>query len=133
MSLIDKDSSRGENHFMRSLTIMKALCLAVFIGGAAFTVNSITAATASAASPLYWCPDQKSDRQYSAEQGPGCVPLVDKKEAPTAEQEGETSTGNKSSREFKIENLQDDVSTFLSKYRQFLDCCKTDLNELQRV
>jgi len=96
-------------------------------------VGVINAATASAASPLYWCPDQKSDRQYSAEQGPGCVPLVEKKEAPSAEQEGETFTGNKPSRDFKVENLQDDVSTFLSKYRHFLDCCKTDLNELQQV
>ncbi len=107
--------------------------MAVFMGGVALTFSSITAATASAASPLYWCPDQKSDRQYSAEQGPGCVPLVEKKEAPSAEQEGETSTRNRTPHDFKIENLQTDVSTFLSKYRQFLDCCKTDLNELQQI
>ena len=133
VSLIDKGSSRGDNDFMRSLTTTKALGVAVFMGGVAFTFNGITATTASAASPLYWCPDQKSDRQYSAEQGPGCVPLVEKKEAQIAEQEGETSTGNKPSHDFKIENLQADVSTFLGKYRQFLDCCKTDLNELQQI
>ncbi|HEY6289177.1 MAG TPA: hypothetical protein VIW48_07010, partial [Nitrospiraceae bacterium] len=131
--MIDKGSSRGDNVFMRLLTTTKALDLAIFMGGVALTFSGITAATASAASPLYWCPDQKADRQYSADQGPGCVPLVEKKETQTTEQEGETSTGNKPSHDFKIENLQADVSTFLSKYRHFLDCCKTDLNELQQV
>jgi hypothetical protein len=118
---------------MRSLTIAKALCVTVFMGGVALMFSGITAATASAASALYWCPDQKADRQYSAKQGPGCVPLVEKKETQATEQEGETSTGNKPPRDFKIENLQGDVSAFLRVYRQFLDCCKTDPNELQRV
>ena len=134
VSLIDKGSSRGENDFMRSLTIIKTLCLAVFIiGGVALTLSGITTATATAASPLYWCPDQEADRQYSAKQGPGCVPLVEKKETLATEQGGETPTDSKPPRDFKIENLQGDVSTFLNKYRHFLDCCKTDLTELQQV
>jgi hypothetical protein len=82
---------------------------------------------------LYWCPDQKADQQYSAKQGPGCVPLVDKKETRTTEQEVEIPTDDNPPRDFKIENLQGDVSTFLNKYRHFLDCCKTDLSELQQV
>lgn len=118
---------------MLSLRRTKAFCVAAFMVGAVLAFNGITAATASAASPLYWCPDQKSDRQYSAEQGPGCVPLVGKKETLATGQEGETPTGNKPPRDFKIENLQGDVSTFLNKYRHFLDCCKTDLRELQQV
>jgi hypothetical protein len=118
---------------LTTTTTTKALALAVLIGGVACTFSVITAATATAASPLYWCPDQKSDRQYSAEQGPGCVPLVEKKEAQTADQEEGRPTSNKPSHDFKIENLQDDVSTFLSKYRRFLDCCKTDLTELQEI
>ncbi|MCI0428857.1 MAG: hypothetical protein L0Z46_12670 [Nitrospiraceae bacterium] len=118
---------------MRSLTTTKALCVTVFMGGVTLTFGGITAATASAASPLYWCPDQKVDRQYSAKQGPECVPLVEKKEPRATEQEGETPTGDKLPRDFKIENLQGDVSTFLNKYRHFLDCCKTDLTQLQQV
>ena len=132
-SLIDKCSSRVENGFMRSLTTTKALCVTVFMGGVTLTFSGITAATASAASPLYWCPDQKADRQYSAKEGPGCVPLVEKKETQATEQEGETPTGDKPPRDFKIENLQGDVSAFLRDYRQFLDCCKTNSDELQRV
>jgi len=118
---------------MSSLTTAKALCVTGFMGGVILTFIGITAATASAASPLYWCPDQKADRQYSAEQGPGCVPLVEKKETQTTEQEEEIPTNDKPPRDFKIENLQGDVSTFLNKYRHFLDCCKTDMTELQQV
>jgi hypothetical protein len=92
-----------------------------------------TAATASAASPLYWCPDRKADQQYSATNGPGCVPLVEKKETQATEQEGETPTSDKQPHDFKIENLQGDVSTFLNTYRHFLDCCKTDLAEIQQI
>jgi len=133
VSLIDKNSKRGENHHMHSLTTTKALCLIAFMGGVACMFSGITAATASAASPLYWCPDQEADRQYSAKQGPGCVPLVEKKETQATEQEGEAPASDKPPRNFKIENLQGDVSTFLNKYRHFLDCCKTDLSELQQV
>ena len=130
---IDKDSSRVENGFMRSLTTAKPLCVMVFTAGAALMLNAIAAATASAASPVYWCPDRKADQQYSATQGPGCIPLVEKKEAQTVEQEGEPVTSEKAPRDFKIENLQRDVSAFLHEYRQFLSCCKTDPDELQRI
>jgi len=118
---------------MRSLTTAKALCVTVVLAGVALTFSGMTAATASAASLLYWCPDQQADRQYSAKQGPGCLPLVEKTETQATEQEGETPTNSKPPRDFKIENLQGDVSTFLNKYRRFLDCCKTDLSELQQI
>lgn len=118
---------------MLPLTTAKAFCIAILAGGAAFTFSGLTAATASAASPLYWCPDRKADQQYSATKGPGCVPLVEKKEPRAATQEGETSAGDKPLHDFKIENLQGDVSAFLNKYRRFLDCCKTDLAELQQI
>ncbi len=132
-SFIDKNSSRDKNGFMRSLTTTKALCLIAFMGGTVFTFGGITDTTATAASPLYWCPDRKADQQYSSTTGPGCVSLAEKKSPQTAEQEGELSLSDKSPRDFKIENLQGDVSTFLNTYRQFLDCCKTDLSELQQV
>ena len=130
---VDKDSSRVENAFMHSLATVKTLCVTVFMVGVALTFSGITTAKASAASTLYWCPDQKADRQYSAKQEPGCMPLVEKKETTSTEQEVETPTGDKPPRDFKIENLQGDVSTFLNKYRDFLDCCKTDLTELQQI
>jgi hypothetical protein len=118
---------------MRSSTAIHDLCIAIFMGCMSLMFGGITAAMVSAASPLYWCPDQQTDRQYSAKQGPGCVPLAEKEETQTAEQQGETLPGDKPSRDFKVENLQVDVSTFLNKYRDFLDCCRTDLSELQQI
>ncbi|HSF66497.1 MAG TPA: hypothetical protein VLA67_03605 [Nitrospiraceae bacterium] len=118
---------------MRSSTTVKTLCMIVFMGGIAFMCGGISAATASAASPLFWCPDRKSDQQYSATDGPGCMPLVEKKENRTTEEGDETRPGGKPSRDFKIENLQGDVSAFLNKYHRFLECCKTDLSELDQV
>ncbi len=103
------------------------------MGGTVFTFSGITDTRATAASPLYWCPDRHSDQQYSETNGPGCLPLAEKKKTLTSEQEGETRTRDTPLRDFKIENLQSDVSTFLNKYRQFLDCCKTDLSELQQI
>jgi hypothetical protein len=103
------------------------LLSAILLGGALVSLGDSTT-TAFAASPLYWCPDRKGDRQYSADRGPGCVPLVEKKD-----QERAGRANDKPPREFKIENLQGEVTTFLHKYRQFLDCCKTDLDELEQV
>src|SRR5258706_8937800 len=100
-SFIDKDSSGVENGLMRSLITAKTLCVTVFMVGVALMFSGITATTAPAASTLYWCPDQKADRQYSAKQEPGCVPLVEKKEAPSTEQAVETPTGDKPPRDFK--------------------------------
>ena len=91
---------------------------------AAIAVVVLPELTASAASTIYYCPDRKGDQQYSAQSGPGCVPLVDKK---TERPEGMPQ------RHFQPDNLQQDVSAFLTRYQKFLDCCKTDLNELREL
>ena len=80
--------------------------------------------TVLAASTIYYCPDRKGDQQYSAQSGPGCIPLVEKKQAPS---------GDAPQRQFKVDNLEHDVSAFLARYERFLGCCKTDLNELREV
>ncbi|HET9575089.1 MAG TPA: hypothetical protein VFP04_01740 [Nitrospira sp.] len=56
------------------------------------------------------------------------MPLVEKNE-----HQSDESTGDKPRRDFNIDNLQNEVTGFLNKYRRFLDCCKTDLNELRDV
>lgn len=99
---------------------------ACLLTGAALV--AIPAASATAASPIYYCPDRQADQQYSATRGPGCVPLVE----PQERTEG-GSAGDRPPREFRMENLQQDVSAFLGRYREFLDCCKTDLAELRQV
>jgi hypothetical protein len=74
---------------------------------------------------IYYCPDRKGDQQYSAQASPGCMPLVDKTKQ--AANEGAPQ------RHFQPDNLQQDVSMFLSRYQKFLDCCKTDLSELREL
>ena len=76
-----------------------------------------------AASTIYYCPDRRGDQQYSAQPGPGCIPLVEKKERP----EGAPQ------RHFEPDKLEKDVSAFLTRYEKFLACCKTDLNELREL
>jgi hypothetical protein len=86
---------------------------------------------ASAAPPLEFCPHRTPDQQLGAAKGPGttdigaCIPLVELKDKASREAER--------TRDVKIENLQDEVTAFLHKYNQFLECCRTDLAELQKV
>jgi hypothetical protein len=92
------------------------------------TAYGLSLSAASAASTIYYCADRRGDQLISATPGPGCVPLAENR------QEGrEGSSHDTRRRDFHIENLERDVSAFLARYRHFLECCKTDLNELHDV
>ena len=86
--------------------------------------------SADAAPLLEFCEHSAADHQLRASKGTaGCVPLVEKKE-PSA---SDDRTARDSTRQMKIENLQQEATAFLQRYNQFLDCCRTDLAELQSV
>ena len=109
---------------MESVGNLRAhLAIGLLVGAA----TCLTGSSLFAASTIYYCPDRKGDQQYSATKEPGCVPLVEKREHPS----DDTTVSNQ--RNFQIDNLQKEVTGFLDKYRQFLECCKTDLNELREV
>ncbi|KAF4515868.1 hypothetical protein B566_EDAN000103 [Ephemera danica] len=97
----------------------------------AFLAGPLASAPPADAAPLLeFCEHNSADQQLRASQGAaGCVPLVEKKE-PSASDARPTQ---KSTRQLKIENLQQEATTFLQKYNQFLECCRTDLTELQSV
>lgn len=89
---------------------------------------------AGAAPLLEFCENSAPDQQLRAAKGStsgtvGCVPLVEKKDPSTAD----GRKPSESPRQLKIDNLQHEVTTFLQKYNQFLECCRTDLAELQSV
>lgn len=107
-----------ENHTPLRWEVL-IIFLAGVVGGGA-----LSGLTAWAASTIYYCPDRRSDQQYSAQPGPGCLPLVDKTQ--------DMPKGTPQ-RHFQVENLEQDVSAFLVRYQKFLECCKTDLNELREV
>lgn len=106
-----------------SLQSIIALVLAASVGALGPAGRSL-----QAASTIYYCPDRKSDQQYSATQGPGCVPLVQQKD-----REGSKDAGETERHDLKTADLERNVSAFLRKYRRFLDCCKTDLGELRDI
>lgn len=101
--------------------------LVVLFAGAV-AAGALPTQSAFAASTVYYCPDRKADQQYSAQPGPGCVPLVNKKpgkkpDLPFEEQK----------QHFHPDNLTQDVSAFLTRYQKFLECCRTDLRELREI
>jgi hypothetical protein len=85
----------------------------------------------SAAPPLEFCQNRTPDQQLGAAKGDHsgkCIPFVEKQESGSRDDDTKEKT-----RELKIENLQIEVTGFLQKYNRFLECCKTDLAELQTV
>lgn len=87
-----------------------------------------------AAPLLEFCEHSSSDRQLRASKDSShdttdCVPLVEKKTASADDDRRNTE----STPQQKIENLQQEVTTFLQKYNRFLECCRADLAELQAV
>lgn len=89
-----------------------------------------TTAPADAAPQLEFCEHSAADRQLRASKGTaGCVPLVEKKESAASDDR----TARESTRQLKIENLQQEATAFLQRYNQFLECCRTDLAELRSV
>ena len=97
---------------------------------------------AGAAPPLEYCGARKADQRLGAAAHPernrdgqphaDCTPFIEKK---AAEEDGSSHERKavRPPRNLKIENLPVDVSRFLQEYRQFLDCCKSDPAELERV
>jgi len=96
----------------------------VVLASGAIVLVGLPDRTANAASTIYYCPDRKADQQYSARPGPGCVPLGGSPQ---------DSGKGTSQRQFDVNNLQQDVSAFFTRYQRFLECCKTDLSELREI
>ncbi len=125
--LIDKGSRRDNNGAMVQSRCLRKRFVVIIVAGYT-AIGALAATPTSAASTIYYCPDRHGDRQYSATHEPGCVPLIDKKAS-----RKEETLGDAPQREYHIDNLRQDVSAFLNRYRHFLDCCKTDLYELRNV
>lgn len=112
------NSTRGDRTMpWKAIPLLVALFFPVDIG--------------SAAPPLEFCENRTPDQQLGAAKGDSsgkCIPLVEKRE-----QASRDEGTRENARQLKVENLQAEVTGFLRKYNQFLECCKTDLAELQTV
>ena len=100
----------------------------VVVFGGTITAGVLPDCSASAASNIYYCPDRKADQQYSAQAGPGCLPLVDRKQ----DKKGDLPS-DEQQRHFQSANISQDVTAFLTRYQKFLACCKTDLGQLREI
>ena len=95
-----------------------------------FTAPPGSTPPVAAAPPLEFCEHSSADQQLRASTGTaGCIPLVEKKEPSVSD----TRTPKAPTRELKIDDLQREVTSFLQRYNQFLECCRTDLTELQSI
>lgn len=91
---------------------------------------------------MEYCGTRKADQQLGAASHPernpvgqphaDCTPLIETK-TPDGQTPPDERKPARPPRDLKIENLPVEVSKFLQEYRQFLDCCKTDPAELERV
>jgi hypothetical protein len=110
--------------------------------GATILYLAITPPVLNAAPPLEYCDGRTADQQLGAVPHPernrdsrphvDCTPFIEK----NGTDEGGSAEAQKPGRplrDLKIENLPVEVSKFLQEYRQFLDCCKSDPAELERV
>ncbi len=75
--------------------------------------------TTPATPPMYWCPDRTPDQQLGATAEPGCVPLVTEEALRRPP--------------LKVEEMPGEVSRFLGRYREFLECCPHDVGSLDRL
>lgn len=80
--------------------------------------------------PIFWCPDRMPDQQIVTVPTPGCVPL-DEKESNKKERVGKKEEKERDI--IKIVELQNEASKFVQRYRQFLDCCATDIGSLNEL
>jgi hypothetical protein len=100
----------------------------------AFAALLLLAQSGTAAPPMEFCGDRSPDQQLQASTGRAttdgpCVPLIEKQE----KRERDRKAIRESRSHLKIDNLETEVTTFLQRYNRFLDCCRTDLAELELV
>ncbi|HJR76960.1 MAG TPA: hypothetical protein VJ805_08295 [Nitrospiraceae bacterium] len=113
-----------------------------WILGAILLCLAIIPSATGAAPPLEYCGTRKADQQVGAASHPernrdgrphvDCTPFIEKKGADEGSR-AEEKKPVRPPRDLRIEDLPADVSKFLQEYRQFLDCCKSDPAELERV
>lgn len=84
---------------------------------------------------IYWCSNRTADKQITATPDPGCTPLYDAdrdtKTPGTLDQSGPDSSTHKEP--LKIVDIQNEASKFTRDYREFIDCCASDWDSIERI
>jgi len=90
-------------------------------------IAQIQAADTTSLSALYWCA-KRTGHELQLKPGPDCEPLV------ATKKETEVEDGpDKANPPVKGTNLEKAVSNFLKDYREFLNCCASDLSSFDDI
>ena len=84
---------------------------------------------------IYWCPNRKADKQITATPDPGCTALYDAERDGKKPDKLDLSNQDESAQKapLKIVEIQNEASKFTREYREFLECCAGDFDQLERI
>ncbi len=84
---------------------------------------------------IYWCPNRTADKRITATPEAGCTALYDAdRDDKKAEKGAPTDQNSTVGKEpLKILDIQNEASKFTREYREFLDCCASEWDSLDRI
>ncbi len=84
---------------------------------------------------IYWCPNRTADKRITATPEAGCTPLYDAdRDAKKAGKADPADLNHSTDKEpLKIVEIQNEASKFTREYREFLDCCASEWDALDRI
>jgi hypothetical protein len=84
---------------------------------------------------IYWCPGHTADKRITATPDAGCTPLYDaERDHKKPERMDETAPDTSTPKEpLKIVDIQNEATKFTREYREFLECCASELDSVERI
>ena len=84
---------------------------------------------------IYWCPDRTADKRITATPDAGCIALYDaeRDEKKPASSNHDERNDSAAKEPLKILDIQNEASKFTRDYREFLDCCASEWDSLDRI
>ncbi|MCC2640818.1 MAG: exported protein of unknown function [Nitrospira sp.] len=84
---------------------------------------------------IYWCPNRTADKQITATPDSGCSALYDAQHDSripnTVDPSGHDESAQKEP--LRIVDIQNEASKFAKEYREFVDCCASDWDSIERI
>ena len=84
---------------------------------------------------IYWCPGRTADKRITATPDAGCTPLYDaerdEKKPASGNQDKHSESETKAP--LKIVDIQNTASKFTRDYREFLECCASEWDSVDRI
>ncbi len=84
---------------------------------------------------IYWCPNRTADKRIAATPDAGCSPLYDaERDEKKPDTLNQADHGDSATKEpLKIVDIQNEASKFTRDYREFLECCASEWDALDRI